>query len=353
MSDDALDPSQGATAPPGTDDTSSNEPAPRAESASAAGPVPAAEPPPPVQPRRKAAAVLEFFWRGGALAEARQQVRSRTDQEARLIQYARASAELGSRALNPIDPLRAGDGTPVAALLFRESGVALAALLGHEAAATPGVLETDAARFQELVAPGALPDQLASSAISRQDVRALERVVRALVLELDAPERRVRKLVRQRIVRIGVVLALYGSFVIAALLLILPTFRGPDLAAGRPWTASSEYAGFNRARGECDGKKTAIFFHTKKEQDPWIRYDLGKPLTIRRVEVQNRTDCCSDRAIPLIIEASPDGENWTELARRPGPFDYWTAKFSPTTTRYVRLRAGKETWLHLEGVHIY
>jgi hypothetical protein len=93
-----------------------------------------------------------------------------------------------------------------------------------------------------------------------------------------------------------------------------------------------------------------MLFHTEQENNPWVEYDLGAPKPIHRVEVANRSDCCDDRAIPLVVELSNDRTNWTEVARRDSEFQSWTAKFATKTVRYVRLRVPRVTALHLKEV---
>jgi hypothetical protein len=95
-----------------------------------------------------------------------------------------------------------------------------------------------------------------------------------------------------------------------------------------------------------------MLFHTEAESSPWVELDLGAPKTIRRVEVTNRTDCCTDRAIPLVIEASTDRTQWTLLGRRDTDFATWTASFPPRVARYVKLSVPRHTSFHLQDVVI-
>ena len=72
-----------------------------------------------------------------------------------------------------------------------------------------------------------------------------------------------------------------------------------------------------------------------------------------RVRVLNRDDCCAERAIPLVVEVSLDRHGWHEVARRKDQFEDWTAKFSPVSARYVRLRVPRRSILHLKSVRIF
>ncbi|MFO0650124.1 MAG: discoidin domain-containing protein, partial [Polyangiales bacterium] len=92
--------------------------------------------------------------------------------------------------------------------------------------------------------------------------------------------------------------------------------------------------------------------HTESQASPWVAFDLLTRQTVRTVTVQNRGDCCRERAVPLVVEVSDDGAQWTEVARRDEVFDEWVATFPARTTRRLRLRALHTTSLHLTNVEI-
>lgn len=120
--------------------------------------------------------------------------------------------------------------------------------------------------------------------------------------------------------------------------------RGPDLAEGRPWRASSTYP--SRAVGRT------IFFCTKKESNPWVEIDLGDSVEFSRVDVFNRTSFM-ERAAPLIVEASDSQSDWRPLAQQDFHFTRATLEFPLTRTRYVRLRVPRRVHFHLRKVAIY
>ena len=145
-----------------------------------------------------------------------------------------------------------------------------------------------------------------------------------------------------------------------------PTFEGlraeelvrralrPELARNAPWRVSStlpEYPAAGRGFSTLEGGPD-IFFHTRTEAEPWVEFDLGAGASVESVRVQNRLDCCRDRAALLVVECSADAATWRELARRAEPFYEWTATFARTPARYVRLRAPRTTTLHLAAVEI-
>ena len=116
---------------------------------------------------------------------------------------------------------------------------------------------------------------------------------------------------------------------------------GPNLVSGKPFRTSSDWV-----LCPCDG----LFFHTNRENNPWLEYDLGKPKVIHRIEIKNRPDCCEERAVPLIVETSNDRTTWTELVRRDEVFTTWTVEFPKRTARYVRFRVPRVTELHFNEV---
>jgi hypothetical protein len=73
---------------------------------------------------------------------------------------------------------------------------------------------------------------------------------------------------------------------------------------------------------------------------------------VSTVEVHNRDDCCKDRAVPLVVEASTDHSSWSELGRKTSDFEAWTLTFSRREVRYLRLTVPRRTMLHLKSVHV-
>lgn len=126
-----------------------------------------------------------------------------------------------------------------------------------------------------------------------------------------------------------------------------------DVAQGRPFHASSQYEGYpieGSVRMRSPGN---LLFHTLEEESPWVEVDLGEERLISRVEVRNRSDCCGDRAVPIVVEVRrAEHEPWVIKARRDRPFVVWVADVRGATARYVRVRAPRRTSLHLEGLGV-
>jgi hypothetical protein len=127
----------------------------------------------------------------------------------------------------------------------------------------------------------------------------------------------------------------------------------PDLAEGKRWQASSAWGSFPRTglmTGDApiDGR-----FHTIEEQDPWVRLDLGETRRVHAVRIENRTSCCKERAIPLAIELSVDGQSWKTVGYRRVLFDTYTQQFAARDARFVRLRVDRRSVLHLRRISVY
>ena len=95
-----------------------------------------------------------------------------------------------------------------------------------------------------------------------------------------------------------------------------------------------------------------FFFHTANEAKPSVTFDLKGPKYVSAVFVENRRDCCAERAIPLVIEVSNDNKRFREVARQKDDFTTLAKRFSRVKARYVRLRVDKTSMLHLAAVRI-
>ena len=148
----------------------------------------------------------------------------------------------------------------------------------------------------------------------------------------------------QLVVGLGVLVLLAGATL---------SWIEPDLAEGKLWQASTAWGAFpgiGVMRGEApiDGR-----FHTIEEDNPWVRVDLGAVQRVHAVRVENRTNCCRERALPLAIELSSDGKSWTLVGYRRLLFDTFTQQFASRDARYVRLRVDRRSLLHLRRVSVY
>jgi hypothetical protein len=183
---------------------------------------------------------------------------------------------------------------------------------------------------------------------------ALRSLALALLAELAVNKRALEALWAQRIVRVGLVLGLIASCVFVVARLSDGAEQARDIARDKPWRTSSALSVVTPCispQQDCP-QSPEFFFHTTEELRPWVEIDLGSAQTFSAVRVDNRKDCCSERAVPLMVEVSSDQEHWRNVARRESVFSSWLANFPPVTARYVRLRIDRRESLHLQRVRV-
>jgi hypothetical protein len=322
--------------------------------------------PAPVPEGPGAPGVWEWIWRGSAVRSARERARSSALRRERL-RRAQLAAQYGDRALEPSDPPRNGAPAPLAISLYREA--AHWALLAHsDDQALPGLREalagarvtgSDLNEQDIAAARSALADKTFIETaddrpeVQQRDAELCQRYVYGLIGEEAAAGDRVSALLTQRYVRAGFLLIVLLCALFAAKSGIERAIRGPDLALGKRWTASTKAFDCHPDRNECGGAQTAIFFHTNEENQPWLEYDLGTPQQIARVRIVNRDDCCIDRAVPLAVEVSDDRAKWRTVAQQKEAFRSADISFDPVKARFVRLRVTRRAALHLTSVTIH
>jgi hypothetical protein len=309
--------------------------------------------------------VLEWFWRGRALQEAKAAPKASTLRRERL-RRARLAAELADRTIDPAEPLRDGSSVPLAITLFREAAY-WALLAKSESEGKPSLRELiEAGNYPRpalsdddfaLVKRALVDKTFVETAEDRpdalcRDADLCQAFVHGLVQsELDADDR-VTSVLVQRWLRTGLLALLVLGLLFLALGAVRKGMQGPDLLLNKPWSTSSKAFECHPKDMECGGARSAMFFHTQEEDKPWLQYDLGSPQTFSRLEVVNREDCCPERAVPLVVEVSTDNVKWTEVARRTDQFREWETTFKPTTARFVRLRVDRRTSFHLVRVSL-
>jgi hypothetical protein len=267
------------------------------------------------------------LWRGRAIRAARERLAaSEPQRDAR--RRAREALALGERVEEPTEPFEAGPDAARAAELYREAA--------HWALVALG-------RSDERAQPWPEP------------AAELRSFAEALVTEACADEAALQRLRAQRWRRLSLCLLLLAFGVFRLVLLLRDGIeQSTDLAAGKPWRASSEAMRCDPQARRCgDYLGMTIFFHTQNERSPWLEIDLGQLQKISRVRVRNRTDCCSALALPLVVELSQDDKSWRAVGRRENNFRTWSARFEPSEARWVRVRVDGESTLHLERVSVY
>ena len=303
----------------------------------------------------------DWFSQRSRRERARGAIAGKSEERLRFEAHAAVCVEAADRVAHPVEPLRAGSGERAATTLYAEAVVACLRALDltpDSLRAQPTLCAHLGRRLPDTVTIGRTielamrPGLDTTFALTSDEITGLREAAHALLHEARAPERELADADVRRAVRTGVpILALLCLFVWGGSTLA-PRFSGPDLAEGKSFRTSSDHPGFDREAGVADGNSTDVFFHTKRERNPWVELDLEQPTTVDRIDIGNRTDCCRDRPLPLLVEGSLDGKDWFELGRRTEPFTRWTLRIEPTSVRYVRATAEKRTVLHFEFLEV-
>jgi hypothetical protein len=157
---------------------------------------------------------------------------------------------------------------------------------------------------------------------------------------------RIEQLLYQRTLRVlGVLLCVAGAW-LAVWFAGEALERSREISNGKEWRASSH--GHSACKSPQQRCRSGYFFHTKDQDEPWVTLDLAEEMTFSAVRIDNRADCCRERAVPLIVEVSTDGKTFREVARRTEDFESWTAEFEPVSARFVRARLAAKNYLHLK-----
>jgi hypothetical protein len=317
---------------------------------------------------------LDWFW----LVSERRRARGgdgRSPRAEELVRRAELARELAERARYPVEPFVHGDGEALACELYRQAVYwALLAQTPIEPASDgslpfaslwdrtdPDVLARAASGADAALA---LREALATRTFA--DFAELDRAARVALatrcarftLELLTPlrteRRQVARIWRRRLLRLGGVAFVLLGGAIVALRTVSWNHERRDLARRATWSASSDggYGGCRAPEQTCP-ESAAFFFHTRNEHNPFIVFDLGRERSISQVSVDNRLDCCTDRARRLVLEVSKDQVRWKSVARQDEPFTTWKVEVVPRLrTRYVRLRVDGTSILHLSRVRI-
>ena len=293
---------------------------------------------------------------------------------AAFAQRAQASVELAKNSLDPAEPGEVGSESNACELHRQACHWALCALIAE---AEPAFQPEDSDRVWDSLADATLAQTVSTEA----RVEVLRRAVRsgsfvffaelppaeqaAHLAELSKLSQTLQKQLAERSVALDAVylqrawrLSLLGVFALCVAL--VPTVvrkvidARTELNVNKPWRTSSQYeqVGCKSPAQKCP-ENTGFFFHTLNDATPWVEFDLGAAQKVSRVRVDNRPDCCSERADPLIIEVSTDQKHWRKVANHEGPFTTWDAKFNSVNARYVRVRLMRQEYFHLEAVHVY
>jgi hypothetical protein len=293
-----------------------------------------------------------------------------------LVGRAAVAREVAARTARPREPFVHAGSDVVSAELYRESIhwalLAHAARRGGDVAAPADIASllaaTDLALLEDAAGGAAgrteLELELTRSyrefaelepSARQRLVERLERASEALLEPLATAERRLERIRARRVVHVLGALLLLGVATLGTQHLLLVQARVRDLALGASFTTSSRYAvgGCQSPKQVCGGGEH-YFFHTNQEDDPSVTFDLGKERRISGVEIDNRLDCCTERAVPLAVAVSSDRKTWREVARTTKDFATWRESFDAVRARYVKVHVpAPNSILHLSRVRIF
>jgi hypothetical protein len=316
--------------------------------------------------------VLEWFWRAESLARQRRLLPPAGEHAQLLARRARVSAEVASVAYTslPLEPSHEA----IASELYRQSAywAACALLRDGPAPSVDAAAVWDALDERLLTPPEggvATPNELRQlartgsfavfaelSADEQQRARlSLSQLTQTLLAKFDEGGAALKSIRAQRIWRLLLLSLLILGAVQGVVWARDPHWQRGELSAGKAWQLSSTYGigGCLSPEQHCPGN-TGYFFHTgMNDQSPWIEFDLASLQRVSTVQVENRQDCCEERAVPLTVEVSRDHQLWQSVARRDALFSTWSVSFDAVSARWVRLRVLKPSALHLHSVRIY
>lgn len=318
--------------------------------------------------------LIEWLWGGGAMRAARHDAAGPTEAGLGYQREANLCLELARNALEPLQPLEFGPAHAAACELYREAIYWV--LRAESAAATSSV---PAKSFDELWdtmdrAPllkaagdsASTLDEIAQALKAKDFVHfaelppvearelatTLRHFAETLVDSLNPAQLEVERIWMRRMTRVGALLAVAVVALVASVFALDARERARDVAAGKPWEVSTRWGESCPSPEQTCENSPLYFFHTFEENDPWFIVDLKESTRISGVRVENRADCCQERAIPLVIEVSPDRQSWSEVARRTTDFGTWKASFAPVQARYVKLHVPRVTNLHFKRVRV-
>lgn len=299
-----------------------------------------------------------------------------------LVGRARLAGQVADRTLWPADPLSGGRGEAIACGLYREAVYwallaqrergAEGAQASHSATGTSSELlalwdASDSALLSRAAGGAAAAQSLRAELAARSFVEFAELApgqqrelaqrssafCKSLLQPFDAWEIQLERAWTVRLIRFVSAVVALALCVVLVREWRLWHDRRQDLAPHATWTTSSTYpeGGCKSPEQHCAGSPN-YFFHTLNEQEPWIVFDLGELKTLSAVWVENRVDCCHERAVPLVVSVSVDNKNWKQVARSDSPFETWSERFTRVPARWVKLSGPQQIPLHLAGVRL-
>ena len=110
--------------------------------------------------------------------------------------------------------------------------------------------------------------------------------------------------------------------------------EGRNVAPKAKLAHSSLYPGFP-PKNLVDGNMTT-FAHTQNGPHEWFLFDLGQRMSIDKVVIWNRRDCCHDRARDIQVQLSNDAITWISGPKiRAEDAHFWRHQYMPGENGFV------------------
>ena len=110
--------------------------------------------------------------------------------------------------------------------------------------------------------------------------------------------------------------------------------EGGNVAPKAKLAHSSLYPGYP-PKNLVDGNMTT-FAHTQNGPHEWFLFDLGQRMSIDKVVIWNRRDCCHDRARDIQVQLSNDGITWISGPKiRAKDAHFWRHQYIPGEPGFV------------------
>jgi hypothetical protein len=96
--------------------------------------------------------------------------------------------------------------------------------------------------------------------------------------------------------------------------------------------------------------------HTGHDQPPWLQIDLGSPQPIGDIVTYNRFDGWQSEVLPLTVEVSTDGINYTFVGERTRLFSQWIpwkVQVHGQLARFIRYRGVNKGYLCLAEAEVF
>ena len=154
-------------------------------------------------------------------------------------------------------------------------------------------------------------------------------------------------------------LSLVGAMGVAFLVWLgFAIFSPTNIARGKHVLTSSVIAGSTAPEGGLtDGSTLGGYgVHTAIEDNPWVRVDLGSVYSLKKIKIYNRGDGWFDDHLPLSLELSENGVDFTPVDRRTTSFSQWSPWVYVAhgeKARFIQVHGAKGKYVALSELEAY